>query len=58
MFTLRRKGYPDLTISMDGAPAYGVIFWDSGAFSSVEPVFRPLNLEPDSSREFGMTLNW
>jgi len=57
-FTLRRQGYPDLTVSMGGAPAYGVIFWDAGTFSTVEPIFRPLELQPAASRDFIMTMNW
>lgn len=57
-FTLRRQGYPDLTVSMDGAPAYGVIFWDAGTFATVEPVYRTLSLEPGASKDFTMDMKW
>ena len=57
-FTLCRQGYPDLTVSMDGSPAYGVIFWDAGTFSTVEPVFRTFSLAPDTSKDFIMKIKW
>jgi hypothetical protein len=57
-FKLRRQGYPDLTVSMGGAPAYGVIFWDAGTFSTVEPIFRTLSLAPGASKDFTMNMKW
>ena len=57
-FSLRRAGYPELTVSLGGAPAYGVIFWDTGTSSTVEPIFRTVELAPGASREFVMNLKW
>ena len=57
-FTLRRQDYPDLTVSMGGTPAYGVIFWDAGTFSTVEPVYRTISLQPGASKDFILNVNW
>ena len=43
---------------MGGAPAYGVIFWDAGTFSTVEPVYRTLSLEPGASKDFVLNMKW
>ena len=57
-FTLRKPGVPDLTVTPGGAPVYGVIFWDTGTSSTMEPVFRTLTLAPGASQEFTMKIQW
>ena len=57
-FTLRKPGLPDLTMTPGGAPVYGVIFWDTGTCSTVEPVFRTLTLAPGAAQDFTMKVQW
>ena len=57
-FTLRKPGLPDLTVTPGGAPVYGVIFWDTGTSSTVEPVFRTLTLAPGASQDFTLKVQW
>lgn len=55
-FVLRAANLPDVKLSMGGTPAYGVIFWDGGTFSTMEPIFTPVTLGPGSKADF--SLNW
>lgn len=57
-FTLRKPGLPALTVTPGGAPVYGVIFWDTGTCSTVEPVFRTLTLAPGAAQDFTMNVQW
>ena len=57
-FTLRKPGLPGLTVTPGGAPVYGVIFWDTGTSSTVEPVFRTIALFPGEAQDFIMKIQW
>ena len=57
-FTVRKPGLPDLVITPGGAPVYGVIFWDTGTSSTVEPVFRTLTLAPGAAQDFTVNVQW
>ena len=57
-FTLKNSGLPDLYISMGGSVPYGVIFWDAGTFSTVEPVFNRIDLAPGKTAGFELDFKW
>lgn len=57
-FILKNKGLPDLRIAMGGSVPYGVIFWDAGTFSTMEPVFVPVKLAPGEKAGFVMDMKW
>ena len=55
---LSNAGFPDLKVTLAGSAPYGVIFWDGGTFSTMEPVFNTTTLEPGTSAEFTLNFNW
>jgi hypothetical protein len=57
-FVLSAPNLPDVKLSMGGTPAYGVIFWDGGTFSTMEPVFTPVKLAPGAKADFIMNWNF
>ena len=57
-FTLRKPGLPALTVTPGGAPVYGVVFWDTGTSSTVEPVFKTLTLAPGAAQDFTVKVQW
>ncbi len=57
-FLLRSSGLPDLKVTLGGVKPYGVIFWDGGTFSTMEPVFTPVKLDPGNKAEFIMNMAW
>ena len=57
-FVLRSAKLPDLTVSLGGTAPYGVIFWDAGTFSTMEPVFTPVKLDPGAKAEFVLNMTW
>jgi hypothetical protein len=57
-FVLRSAKLPEVKISLGGNSAYGVIFWDGGTFSTMEPVFTPVKLTPGAKADFIMNWNF
>ncbi|MBR7139866.1 MAG: hypothetical protein IKD44_10005 [Lentisphaeria bacterium] len=57
-FSLRAPGLPEVNVALGGAVPYGVIFWDGGTFSTMEPVFNRIKLDPGAKAEFVMSFNW
>ena len=57
-FVLRSAKLPDLTVALGGTAPYGVIFWDGGTFSTMEPVFTTVKLDPGAKAEFVMSMSW
>ena len=57
-FVLRSAKLPEVKISLGGHSAYGVIFWDGGTFSTMEPVFTPVKLAPGAKADFIMNWNF
>jgi hypothetical protein len=57
-FVLRSAKLPEVKISLGGNSAYGVIFWDGGTFSTMEPVFTPVKLAPGAKADFIMNWNF
>ena len=57
-FVLRSAGLPEVKVSLGGSGSYGVIFWDGGTFSTMEPVFNRIKLDPGAKGEFVMNFTW
>ena len=57
-FVLRSPKLPDVTVSLGGTAPYGVIFWDGGTFSTMEPVFTTVKLDPGAKADFTMKMTW
>jgi hypothetical protein len=57
-FKLHAPGLTDMKVSLGGAAPYGVIFWDGGTFSTMEPIFNTVELAPGAGKAFRINFSF